>query len=93
MEPEHDPLLPFHHLLVVGVREHDQHGTGKPGGCLNDVGYVALVAHLVEVGEVLAGELGVALQIVVGAVVDSFQLLPAEGELVLDVEGKLRVVG
>src|SRR5512132_465399 len=78
---------------AVGV---DQEGQGRavgPGRRLDHIGDVAAVGLLVVVGEVLAGELLVLGQVEVGPVGDPLQLRPAEGELVLDVDRPLGVVG
>src|SRR5439155_1612209 len=53
----------------------------------------SLALDVVEIREVLAGGLLVRAQVVVAASGDPFQLRPAEGKLVLDVEGAARVVG
>src|SRR5439155_6029675 len=60
--------------------------------CIDDVLNVALVPLIVEIGQVLARVLLVALQVVVGAVVDALELLPAEGELEFEVDRARGVV-
>ena len=99
MEPEHHPhvvlavLVLAHHFLVVGVAEEGQrHAVGAQGG-LYHVGDIPAVFLLVEVGQVLAGVLLVAFQVVVGAVGNAPQLAPAKGEQVLHVGGGLGVEG
>jgi len=52
-----------------------------------------LLALLVEVGERLPAELGVLLEVEVGAVGDAHQLAPADREAVLHVGGAFGVVG
>ena len=59
---------------------------------LHHVGHVALVGLGVEVLELAAAELLVAAQVEVGAAVDAFELLEADGELELDVAGGVGVV-
>ena len=82
-----------HHFLVVGVAEEGQgHAVGAQGG-LDHVGDVPGVLLLVEIGQVFAGVLLVALEVVVGAVGDAPQLAPAEGEEVLHVGGGFGVEG
>ena len=63
-----------------------------PGRRLDDPRDEVLLGRRVEVLEVLARRLGVAGQVEVAAVVDALQLLPAEREAVLDVDGLLGVV-
>ena len=80
-------------LLAVGV---DEEREGRPVGArrrLDDPGDEVLLGRRVEVLEVLAGRSGVAAQVEVAAVVDALELLPAEREAVLDVDGLLGVVG
>ena len=80
-------------FLVVGV---DEEGQCRPvGACcrLDHVGDVALAAGLVEVLELLAGELGVLGEVEVAAVGDPLELRPADGEEVFDVGGAGGVVG
>ena len=48
---------------------------------------------LVKVRQVVAGRFGMGAQVEVGAVGDTADLAPSPGELVLDVDGRLRVVG
>ena len=56
------------------------HRAGGAGRRLDHVGHVALVGGLVEVVELLARELGVLRQVVVGAVGDALELVPAPRE-------------
>ena len=82
-------------FLVVSLAQEGQRHTVAAQGGLDDVGDIMLVPLLVEVGQLLAGGLLVAAQVVVGAVSDAPQLAPAgaEGELVLDVGGCAGVEG
>src|SRR5207247_276309 len=61
-------------------------------GCLDDVGQELLVRRVIAVAQVLAGELGVAAEVVVRAVVDTLHLLPAEWKLELDIRRRGGVV-
>ncbi len=87
MELEHGPGLALHLLLGVRVDKEGERGPGGPGGRLDDVRGESLVRLLVEVAEVLAGVLAVLFEVEVGAVGDALQLVPAPGELELDVGG------
>ena len=92
MEAEHDAGLPLHLLLAVGVhQQREGHPVGSGGG-LDDVRQVALIGGLVEILELLARVLLVPAEVVVAAVVDALDLVPAEGEFVLDVVRRLGVV-
>jgi hypothetical protein len=93
MQAEHHPGVSLHLLLVVGVRQEDEDRPVDPHRRLDHEGAEALPRPGVDVLEALAGVLLVARQVEVGAVVDALQLLPPEGELVLDVDGLLGVVG
>jgi hypothetical protein len=85
---------PFISFFGVGVHEEGEHYPVRSHGGLYDVGVVALVGGLVYVLEVLAGVLGVLLEVVVRAVCDPFELRPAgERVVVLDVHRALGVVG
>ena len=71
MEPhDHADVVLFrvHDLLVVGVHQHGQHTAVHAQGRLHHIGDVALVGLLVEVGQILAGDVLVLGQVVVGAV-------------------------
>ena len=87
----HVVLLRVHDLLIVGVAQDGQHGALHAQGGLDDVGDIALVLLLVEVGQVLAGGILMLGQVVVGAVGHAPQLAPAEGEEELEVGGGLGV--
>src|SRR5207245_5869259 len=62
------------------------------GRGLDDVRDVALAGRGIQILELLAGELLVAREVEIGAVMDPLELVPAEGELVLDVVGLFGVV-
>ena len=72
-----------------GLYTGDAVGTGRR---LDDEWDVPLVRGLIEVVLPLAGVFLVPPQVEVAAVVDALDLVPPEGELVLDVEGRLGVV-
>jgi hypothetical protein len=80
---------------VYGVEQEGQRAAVDAGCRLDDVRRPALAGLLVEVVERDAGRLAVHGQVVVGAVGDALELAPLralEAELVLDVDGALRVV-
>ncbi len=81
-------------FFVVGVAEEHEEAPGETRGGFDDEGDVPFVAVvLVDILQVLAGVLHVPGKVVVGPVVNPFQLLPAHGEEVLDVVGVLGIVG
>ena len=92
VEAQHHPGLPLDLLLPVGVHQQGEGDPVRPGRRLDDVRQEALVGRLLEVVELLAGVLLVPAEVEVAAVVDALDLLPAEGELVLHVEGGPGVV-
>ena len=92
MDAQHGALLPPHLLLVVGVAQHHEHHAVDPRGGLDDVGDVAAPAPGLHVAHLLARVLLVPPEVEVGTVVDALQLLPPDGEQVLDVHRPLRVV-
>src|SRR5207247_7998735 len=61
-------------------------------GRLDDVRDEPLVGDVVEVLELLSGELRVAAEVVVGPVVNALELVPPEGERELDVRRRGGVV-
>ena len=73
--------------------ENGQHHTVYADGCFNHIGRVGGILLRIKVFNLLAGELLVVAQVEVGAAVDAFQLLEAEGEVELDVRGGVGVVG
>ena len=92
MERQRDPRLAPDLLLAVGI---DEEREGRPVGArrgLHDEGHEVLVGVRVEVLQVLARRPLVVAQVEVAPVVDALQLLPAEREAVLDVDGLLGVV-
>ena len=93
MKPQDGPLLAAHLFFVVGVDHQRKEAAVHAHRRLDDVGQVPLLGLFVEVAEILAAELGVLLEIEVSAIGNPLQLLPAKGELVLHVEGRLGVVG
>ena len=93
MEPEHDARLALDLVFVVGIEEEGEGRAIGPGRRLDHVRQVTLAPLLVEVAQVLAAALGVTPEVEVGAVGDPLELGPREGEPVLDVAARLRVVG
>ena len=83
----------FQLLLGVGVAEHGEEHTVEADGSLDDVRRVALVGVGVEVLELLARVFGMGGEVEVGAAVDAFQLLEAEGEVEFDVSGCVGIMG
>ena len=79
-------------LGVVGVDDEGERRAVGAGGRLDHVRDVALLGPLVEVLELLAGELGVLGEVEVAAVGDPLELRPADREQVLDVGGGRGVV-
>ncbi len=93
MEAQHHAHLALHLLFPIGIDHHrERHPVGARGG-LDDVGDVALVRGLIEILQLLSRILLVAAQVEIGAIVDPLDLLPAKGELVLNIEGVLGVMG
>ena len=78
-------------LLVEGFADQREHRAVATGGRLDDVREELLLGFLVEVFERLARAFLVDAEVVVGAVGHAFEFLDAEGELVFDVVGLLRV--
>src|SRR3954469_4418906 len=93
IESEHDALLAANLLLPIRVDEERECGAIRTGRRLDDERDVVLLGRRVEVLEVLPRRSRVRAEIEVAAVVDPFELLPAEREAVLDVDSLLRVVG
>ena len=97
MQPQHHThvvlavFILSHDLLVVGVAQHCQHTALHAQRRLHHIGDVALVGLWVEVGQILAGDVLVLGQVIVGAVRHAPQLAPAEGEQELEVRGGLGV--
>uniref|UniRef100_A0A6J5Z3J2 Unannotated protein n=1 Tax=freshwater metagenome TaxID=449393 RepID=A0A6J5Z3J2_9ZZZZ len=74
MEAEYRAHVALDLLLVVGVYEEGQRRAVGAGGRLDHVGHILFAACLIEVLELLAGELGVLLEVEVAAVGNPFQL-------------------
>ncbi len=92
MEAQHHATLSAHFLLAVGIGQEGEQAAIGPGRRLDHVRHHVLLALLIEIGERLAAELRVLLQVEVGPVGDALELAPADGELVLDVDRPLGVV-
>ena len=80
-------------FFLERMAEHHQNRAVEADGGLDDVGDVVLVDFGVEIGELFTAQLCVCLQVEIGAGVDAFHFLEAEGELKLDVAGGIGVVG
>ena len=97
MQPQHHThvvlavFILSHDLLVVGVAQYRQHTALHAQRRLHHIGDVALVGFRVEVGQILAGDVLVLSQVIVGAVRHTPQLAPAEGEEELEIRGGLGV--
>ena len=89
----HVVLPGVHHLLVVGVGQKGQHGPVRAQRGLNHIGDVALGHALLLIDHVLAGELLVLREVVVGTVCHAPQLAPAEGEQILKVRRRFGIEG
>src|SRR5690606_22288013 len=93
IEREDDAPLALDLLLAVRIGEDDEDGPVRAGRRLDDVRNIAMVRVCwIDVLETLPRVLLVPPQIEVRPVVDPLDLVPAEREFVLDVEGALRVV-
>jgi len=80
-------------LFVIGVAENHQQIARKPRRSLDNKGNVPLiVAILINVLQILAGELSVPPQVIIGAVMHAFKLAPAHREQVLNVVSVFRVM-
>ena len=91
---EHDPLLPVVQLfLAVGCGEHGQEHPVETDGCLYDVRGVAFPCLWIKILNLAAGEFLMIAQVKIGPRVNAFQFLEAEGELELDVGGRVGIVG
>ncbi len=85
VQAQHRPLLALDLLLVIRVHEKRERRPIRARGRLDHVRHVALAAGLVEVLELLPGELRVLGQVEVAAVGDPLELRPADREQVLDI--------
>src|SRR5436190_2966754 len=92
MQPQQRARLTLDLLFVVGVDEEGERGAVRAGRRLDHMRHVALAGRLVEVLELLAGELRVLAQVEVPAVGDPLELLPVDREQVLDVARGARVM-
>src|SRR2546430_5577372 len=92
LEAEHDTDALLVRLLVVRRAEDRVRRAIRTDRGLDDVRDEPLARRLIEIAEIFAGELGMAPEVVVGAVVDPLELLPAEGKLEFDVRRRGRVV-
>src|SRR5438309_1245242 len=91
-ETQHDAGALLVRLLVVRRAEDRVRRTVRTDRRLDDVRNETLVGHIVEVLELLPGELRVSTQVVIGSVVDALELVPPERERELDVRRGRRVV-
>ena len=80
-------------LLVVSGAEEGQNDPVGAKRRLDDIGEIALVLDVVEIGQVLSGNRLMAAQVVVRPVCDAPELAPAEGEEILDIGRSLTVEG
>ncbi len=85
--------LALDEFLVVGVDQERERRAVRAGRGLDHVGHVAAAGGLVEVLELLPGELGVAREVEVAAVGDPLELGPADREQVFHVARARGVVG
>ena len=92
MEAQHGAHVAFDLFLVVGVDEEGERRAVGAGGRFDHMRHVLLAAGLIEEFELLAGELGVLLQVKVASVGNPLKLRPADREEVLDVAGAARIV-
>ena len=80
-------------LFLVGSTHHaEEHAVHADGG-FDDIRCIAFVRLGIEVLDVLAGELLVLREVEVGAAVDTFHFLEAEGHQELDVGSGVGIVG
>ena len=87
-------LILTHDLLVVGLAEEGKSNAVAAEGGLDDIGDVVLVGILIEVGQILAGGLLMAAEVVVGAVGDAPELAPVgERKSVFNVSGGSGIEG
>ena len=84
-------LVLAYDLFVVSVAQDGQNGALNAQRGLNNIGNIVLVSFLIVVAQILAGDILVLGQVIVGAVGNAPQLTPAEGEEELKVSGGLGV--
>ena len=80
-------------LFVVSVAQERQRYAVRAEGRLNDIRHIASVRLRVEIGEVLAGMLLMAGEVIVRAVCNAPKLSPAEREQILNIRRRLGVEG
>src|SRR5438105_3688847 len=91
-EAEHNARALLVGFLVVCGAEDRVRRPVRTDRRLDDMRNEPIVRDVVEVLEILARELGVATQVVVGAVMDTFELVPAKWERELDVRRRRGVM-
>ena len=92
MKPQHHTFFAAHFLLVIGIQHQGEHGAVDAHRRLDDVGDIALMRLIVEVGEIASGVFAMPSKVVVGAVGNALQLPPSPGKEILDLEGARGVV-
>ena len=92
IEPQYDARFVFDHVLIVGIEHEREHRAVHPRGRLDDPRTITRLGLFVEVGQILAAELGVLIEIEAAAPRDSFKLAPAERVKIFDVRGAARVM-
>ena len=92
IEPQHDSRLVLDHVLIVSVEHERQHRAIHARRRFDYPRTITRLRLFVEVGQVLAAELGVLIEVEAAAPRDSFKLAPAERIEIFHVGGAARVM-
>src|SRR6185369_189313 len=80
-------------VFVVGLADEGEHGAINPRARLDHMWHETLLRLFIEEIERLAADVLMLSQVVIGAISDAFEFLPAERKIVFDVVGALGIKG
>ena len=89
---DHARVAAFQRLLVVRLAEDGEHQAVCADGVFHDVRDILFVGDRVEIEHIPARKFLMAGKIVIRAVMNAVEFLPADGEEVLDIARRFRVV-
>ncbi len=81
MQPQHRARFIIDDILIICGKQKSCHGSISASSRFDDIGHVALIGGLVEVVQLLFRELGVTIEVKIGALCDAFKLTPTPRKL------------
>ena len=92
MEFEHHPHIVLDLFLVISINQKRQGSAVTAAGRFNNIRIKFFIGHRIAIHKILAGELRVLFEVVVGTIGNALKFRPAKREEILDIGAARRVM-